>query len=103
MEDFDVGDNVAVKVAPIERGKCDVSRVTAVVVSLRKAARLHSVLKKNISKCNCKTGCKTSHFHCQKISTKCLPQCHKGIKCKNYDKEGPYDKKSMCLPKWGGG
>ena len=147
VEDFDVGDNVAVKVALIDRGKCDVSRVTAVValkrqqvqakyklacrfgtvenfyavsslisypapvdildkgktVSLRKAARLHSVLKKNISKCNWKTGCKTSHFHCQKISTKCLPQCHKGIKCKNYDKEGPYDKKSMCLPKWGRG
>ena len=22
-------------------------------------------------------------------------QCHKGLKCKNYDKEGPYDKKNM--------
>ena len=92
MEDFNVGDNVAVKVPPIDRGKFDVSRVPAVVVlkrgqvqakyilacrfgtiesfytasslisypapidildegktvSLREAARLHSVLKKDI-------------------------------------------------------
>ena len=27
MEDFNVGGNVAVKVTPIDRGKCDVSRV----------------------------------------------------------------------------
>ena len=32
VEDFDVGDNVAVKVPPIDRGKCDVGRVPAVVV-----------------------------------------------------------------------
>ena len=31
MEDFNVGGNVAVKVTPIDRGKCDVSRVPAVV------------------------------------------------------------------------
>ena len=32
FEDFDVGDNVAVNVSPIGRGKCTVSRVPAVVV-----------------------------------------------------------------------
>ena len=57
-------------------------------VSLREAARLHSVLKKDISKCNCKTGCKTSRCHCKKISIKCSSQYHKGLKCKNYDEEG---------------
>ena len=31
MEDFNVGGNVAVKVTPTDRGKCDVSRVPAVV------------------------------------------------------------------------
>ena len=35
VEDFNVGDNVAVKVPSIDRGKCDVSRVPAVVVLKR--------------------------------------------------------------------
>ena len=35
VEDFNVGDSVAVKVQPIDRGKCDVSRVPAVVVLKR--------------------------------------------------------------------
>ena len=126
VEDFDVEDNVAVKVPPIDRGGCDVCSVSTGVVlkrgqvqakyklacrfgttetfyaasslmsyptavdildedktvSLREAARLHSVLKKDISKCNCKTECKTTHYHCKKISTKCSSQFHKGLKCK---------------------
>ena len=41
-------------------------------VSLREAARLHSVLKKDISKCNFKTGWKTGLCHCKKISIICL-------------------------------
>ena len=53
-------------------------------------------------KCICKTGCKTSHCHCKKVSTKCSSQCHKGLKSKNYDKEGLYDKKKRSLPKLGG-
>ena len=59
-------------------------------------------MKKDISKCNCKTGCKTSHCSYKKVSTKCSSQCHKGLKCKNYDKDRPYDKKNMSLSKWGG-
>ena len=27
--------------------------------------------------------------------------CHKGLKCENYDEEGPNDTKNMLLPKWG--
>ena len=146
VKDFNVGDNVVVKVPPIDRGRCNVSRVPAVVVlkrgqvqakyklacrfgtiesfytasslisypapvnileegktiSLREAARLHFILKKDISKRNCKTGCKTSHCPCKKINAKCSSQCHKGLKYKNCDKDGPYDKKNMSLPKWGG-
>ena len=26
--------------------------------------------------------------------------CHKELKCKNYDEEGPNDTKNMLLPKW---
>ena len=144
--DFDLGDNVVVKVPPVDKGKCNVSHVPAVIVLkrgqvqpkhklactfskiqsiytassliiypapvdildedktvlLREAARLHSILKKDISKCNSKTECKTSHYHCKKISLKCSSQCQKGLKCKIYDEEGPYDKKNMSLPKWGG-
>ena len=58
-------------------------------------------MKKDISKCNCKTGCKTSHCSYKKVSAKCSSQCHKGLKCKNYDKDRPYDK-NMSLSKWGG-
>ena len=35
MEDFNVGDNVVVKVPTINRGKCDVGRVPAVVLLKR--------------------------------------------------------------------
>ena len=35
VEDFDVGDNVVMKVPTINRGKCDVGRVPAVVVLKR--------------------------------------------------------------------
>ena len=35
VKDFNVGDNVAVKVSPIDRGRYDVSRVPAVVVLKR--------------------------------------------------------------------
>ena len=35
VKDFNVGDNVAVKVPPIDRGRCDVSRVPSVVVLKR--------------------------------------------------------------------
>ena len=65
-------------------------------VSLREAAILHSVLKKDISKCNFKTRCKTSHCHCKKISIKCSSQCHKGLKCKICDEAG-HMTRNICL------
>ena len=103
--DFAVGDNVAVKIPPHDRRKCEVNRLPAVVVlkrgqinpkyklacqfgklgslftasslipypgpvnlsvetsnteiSLREAARKHSVIKNDIIKRKCKSGCKT--------------------------------------------
>ena len=118
--DFAVGDNVAVKIPPQDRRKCEVNRLPAVVVlkrgqinpkyklackfgtlvlypgpanlsveisnteiSLREAARKHSVIKSDIIKCKCKSVCKTTHCICKRNNKKCLSHCHKDLKCSN--------------------
>ena len=118
--DFAVGDNVAVKIPPHDRRKCEVNRLPAVVVlkrgqinpkyklackfgtlvlypgpanlsveisnteiSLREAARKHSVIKSDIIKCKCKSVCKTTHCICKRNNKKCLSHCHKDLKCSN--------------------
>ena len=145
--DFAVGDNVAVKIPPQDRGKCEVNRLPAVVVlkrgpinpkyklacqfgtleslftasslipypgpvslsvemsntkiSLREAARKHSVIKSDIIKCKCKYGCKTTHCICKRNNKMCLSHCHKGLKCSNGDEFDVYENVKKMFPKWG--
>ena len=52
-------------------------------ISLREAARKHSVIKSDIIKCKCKSVCKTTHCICKRNNKKCLSHCHKDLKCSN--------------------
>ena len=54
-------------------------------ISLREAARIQSVIKKDTIKCKCKSGCKTTHCICKRNNKKCFSHCHKGLKCSNGD------------------
>ena len=145
--DYEVGDNVAVKIPPIDRSKCDAIRIPCVIiakkgnvqprykvscchglieglytasslvmypgkvyacqteknVTLREAARLHTVHKTEVTFCKCKTGCKTKRCPCKKNDVACLSRCHKGHKCTN-SMEAAYTMKNttLVLPSWGG-
>ena len=146
VADYSSGDNVAVKIPPQDRGKCEVKRLPATVVlkrgrvhpkyklacqygtlesfytasslirypgavnlsdnvdkeiSLREAARKHAIVKANIVKCKCRTGCKTSHCICKKNGKNCFSGCHKGLKCNNCE-DKRYERKKSDLPRWGG-
>ena len=136
---------MAVKIPPQDRGKCEVNRLSAVVmlkreqinpkyklacqfgtlkslftasslipypspvrlsvemsnteISLREAARKYAVIKNDIVKCICKSGCKATHCICKR-SKKCLSQCHKGLKCSNGDECDVYENFKKMFPKW---
>ena len=60
-------------------------------MSLREAARKHSVMKNDIIKCKCKCGCKTTHFFCKRNNKKSLSHCHKSLKCSNGDECDVYE------------
>ena len=70
-------------------------------ISLREAVRKHSVIKSDIIKCKCKSGCKTTHCICKRNNKMCLSHCHKGLKCSNGDEFDVYENFKKMFPKWG--
>ena len=61
---------------------------TAPVLSLREAAALSNPKNKiESSRCNCRSGCKTSHCACQRKNAPCNSKCHGGTSCTNCSDE----------------
>ena len=70
-------------------------------ISLREAARKYSIIKSDIIKSKCKSGCKTTHCICKRNNKKCFSHCHKGLKCSNGDECDVYENFKKMFPKWG--
>ena len=70
-------------------------------ISLREAARKHSVIKSDIIKCKRKSGYETTHCICKRNNKKCLPNCHTRLKCSNGDECDVYGSFKKMFPKWG--
>ena len=127
VQEFQIGDNVAVKVPKNDRSKVAMQRIPAVVVklknttppmyklacqngtlsgyfstselisfpgvvrinnedkeiSLREAAKLHSITKEVTIFCKCKKLCQNKSCPCKKNDRKCYSRCHLGNSCKN--------------------
>ena len=52
-------------------------------ITLREAARLHTVHKKEVTYCKCRSGCRNNKCTCKNKKAICLTRCHRGKTCKN--------------------
>ena len=65
-------------------------------ISLREAAKQHSVNKNETVFCKCKKNCETKSCPCRKKGRTCFSRCHSGKRCKNTQDD------SVFLPSYGG-